>query len=238
MKRYLFNQPAGLGDILLIMAIAQKWHEEGHTIVWPIDPVYGDYSSNFPEVRFIPQNLFFAYDYYDQKHFIFEDDNYKSFPFRWADFILRGKSNEATVMSDKYKLVDLSLDMWRTYKITRNSSKENELYNLLGLKENDEYNFINENQTRLYQKTKIEVNNGLQNVYMREVSGYNIIDWLKVIYNAKTIHTVSTSIVLLIERLDDIPAVEQHIYGRIWDAHRKDPHEFTRYLFNKNYILH
>ena len=238
MKKYLFNQPAGLGDILLIMAIAQKWHQEGHTIVWPIDPIYGDYSGNFPEVKFVPENLFFMYSYYDSKHFIFEDDEYRSFPFRWADFMLHGRSNEATCMKDKYAIVDLPFEMWRTYKITRNFTKEDELFRSLGLKENEEFNFINENQTRLYQKTKIKVDNGLKNVYMEPIPGYNIMDWLKVLYKAKTIHTVSTSIVMLIDRLEDIPAVEHHIYSRIWDAHREDPHEFTRYLFKKNYTFH
>jgi hypothetical protein len=238
MKKYLFNQPAGLGDILLLMAIAQKWKNEGHAIIWPIDPVYGDIGYSFPEIKFLPQHLFFLYNYYDAKHFIFEDDEYKSFPFRWADFILNGKSNEATCMKDKYTIVDLPFEMWRTYKISRNFEKETELYKLLKIEENEEFNFINENQTRLYQKTKIEVNNGLRNVYMNAIPGYNMFDWMKIIYKAKTIHTVSTALVLLIERLEDIPAIEQHIYPRIWDAHRKDPYEFTRYFLQKNYIFH
>ena len=92
MKKYFFNQPAGLGDIMFIMAIAQKWNAEGHKIVWPTAVHFHKHQKNFPEVKFIPENLFFNYPYYDNKHFIYEDDEYKSFPFRWADVIIHGKS--------------------------------------------------------------------------------------------------------------------------------------------------
>jgi len=236
MKKYLFNQPAGLGDILFLMAIAQKWHEEGYVIVWPTAVHFHEHQKNFPEVKFIPQEKFFFYDHYDSKHFIYEDDQYKSFPFRWADVILNnGKSNVQTCMRDKYTLVDLPMNMWRTFKITRDYEKEDKLFKSLGLLENEEFNLINENQTRIFQKTKIEVKNSLKNVYMnRDDEQYNMLDWLKVIYKAKTIHTVATSTLVLIDRLDDLPALEKHIYKRIWDT----DHSWYNYYLQQQYIFH
>jgi len=236
MKKYLFNQPAGLGDIMFIMAIAQKYHEEGHTIIWPTAVHYHNHQKNFPEVKFIPQDQFFFYNHYDEKHFIYEDDKYKSFPFRWADVMLNnGKSVLSTCMRDKYTIVDLPMEMWRTFKITRDYEKEDQLYKSLGLDENEEFNVINENQTRIFQKTIINVDNGLKNIYMNmNDPQYNMLDWLKVIYKAKTIHTVATSTLVLLDRLDDLPATEKHIYKRIWDT----DHSSYDYYLNQNYIFH
>jgi len=236
MKKYLFNQPAGLGDIMFIMAIAQKYYEEGNVIHWPIDPCYGDYSYNFPEVKFIPQDKFFLYNFYDSKHFIFEDDNYISIPFRWADVIIHGKSVEKTQMFDKYILLGMDPEIWRNIKIVRNIDKENELYKLIGLKEDEEFNLINENQTRIYQKTKIEINNGIRNVYMNAIPGYNMLDWLKIIYKATNIYTVATSILILMDKIiDDLQTKEIHIYKRIWNT----PHsEYNYYMKKEKYIWH
>jgi len=234
MKKYLFNQPAGLGDIMFIMTIAQKFHEEGHDIIWPTAANYIEHQKNFPEVKFIQDSNFFMYNYYDSKHFIYEDDEYKVFPFRWADVILSGgKTILETQMIDKYNLINLPWEMWRTFKITRDYKKEDELFNLLGLSDNKEFNLINENQTRIYQKTKIEVYNGLQNVYMNLIPGYNMLDWLKVIYKAKTIHSVATSLTILLEKLEDLNT-EMHVYKRIWQT----PHSMYSYYMNKEYIYH
>jgi len=234
--KYLFNQPAGLGDIFFLMAIAQRWQKEGHTIVWPIDPVYGDYSYNFPGIKFIPQDKFFAYNHYDSKHYIFEDDKYKSFPFRWADVILHGKSVTNTQMFDKYRLINEDPEMWRDLVITRNYKKEDELYSLLKLGEDEKFNLINENQTRINQKTKIILDNGLRNIYMNTIEGYNMLDWLKVIYKATNIHTVATSILILLDKIvDDLPTEEIHVYLRIW----KNPHSDHNYYMKKEkYIWH
>ncbi len=234
--KYLFNQPAGLGDIFFLMAIAQKWHKKGHTIDWPIDPVYGDYSHNFPEVNFIPQNEFLDYRHYDSKRFIFEDTRYISIPFRWADVIIHGKSVTNTQMFDKYHLVDLDPEMWRDIVIVRNHDKEDELFKLLEIGEDEEFNLINENQTRINQKTPITVDNGLRNVYMNTIDGYNMLDWLKVMYKATNIHTVATSILILMDKIiDELPAKEKHIYLRIW----KNPHSDHNYYMKRDkYIWH
>jgi len=236
MKKYLFNQPAGFGDILLIMSIAEKYAKEGHTIIWPTAVHYHNHQKNFPYVKFWPQEKFGLYDAYDSKRDgIYEDNTYKVFPFRWADVIFNnGRSNLKTCMWDKYKLVDLPWEDWRNFTIVRDYEKEDELFKELGLKEGDEYNVINENQTRIFQKTEIKVDNGLRNIYMNLDPKYNMLDWLKVWYNATTIHTVATASLVLIDKLDDLQPKERHIYKRIWD----NDHSSYDYYMNKEYIWH
>lgn len=235
MKTYLFNQPAGLGDILFVMAVAQKYYDEGNKIIWPTSFHYHLYQKNFPEVKFIPKENFGLYDVYDAKRQIFEDSSYIVLPIRWADVILHnGQSNPPTCMRDKYALLGFPMDMWRTYRITRDHEMEDKLFKSLGLVEDEEFNVINENQTGIFQKTKIQVDNGLKNIYMnRDDPQYNMLDWLKVIYKAKTIHTVATSLLNLIDPLEDIPG-EKHIYKRIWD----NDHKWYDYYLKQNYIFH
>jgi len=219
--KILFNQPAGLGDIIFIMAIAQKYISEGHKIIWPTAAHYINIAKNFPSINFIQQEQFFLYDFYDQKRDIYEDDNYTCIPFRWADLKYNNsQSNLWTCMEDKYRLVGLESSIWPNFSITRDHDTELKVFNELGLSEGEEYNFINENQTRLFQKTKIEVNNGLRNVYMTSDTKYNIFDWSMVIEKAKTVHTVSTSMVFVIDLLQTLG--ELSIYKRIWDKEHQN----------------
>jgi hypothetical protein len=235
MKKYLFNQPAGLGDILFTMAVAQKYNDEGYTIIWPTSFHYHLHQKNFPEVKFIPKDHFGLYNLYDAKREICEDSSYRIFPIRWADVIIHGKSNPATCMKDKYDFLGFPMDIWRTFRITRDHEMEDKLFGSLGLLENEEFNLINENQTGIFQKTKIEVNNGLRNVYMNhDDPQYNMLDWLKVMYKAKTIHTVATSTLVLLDSLTDLPAEEKHIYKRIWDT----DHSWYDYYLGQTYIFH
>ncbi len=49
---------------------------------------------------------------------------------------------------------------------------------------------------------------------MRQIPGYTMLDWAKVIINAKEIHTVETSVVYMFEALP-LKAKEIHIYPRV-----------------------
>lgn len=221
-ERIIFNQPAGLGDMLFIMAIAEKYISEGHKILWPTAAHYINITKNFPDIKFIQQESFFLYNFYDQKRDIFEDDNYTCIPFRWADLKYNnGQSNLWTCMEDKYRLVNLESSMWPNFKIKRDYETELKVFKELGLEDGEEYNFINENQTRIFQKTKIEVNNGLKNIYMTSDVKYNLFDWCTVMEKAKTIHTVSTSVVFLVDLLKDTTS-DINIYKRIWDKEHQN----------------
>ena len=93
--------------------------------------------------------------------------------------------NSCAVMQSKYDLINLDWNQWSEgFKFTRNIDKENDLYyNVLGLKDNSEYVFVNK-----YANT--------------ENRKYGPFDFLKIIENAKEIHTVHTSINYLIELLN------------------------------------
>ena len=99
-----------------------------------------------------------------------------------------------------YKIVDknsqqvvFKLNKWQRILY----DKENELYSLL-IKEPD-YVLINTKWSD--GNTPINITKKSQVVYMDKIDGFTMLDWAKIIENAKEIHTVSTSNLFMIETL-------------------------------------
>jgi len=199
-KVALIRQPAGLGDILFGQKIAHKIMDIGYDVIWPVFPVFswiGDYIKTgvqFPNVV----NDFHCKNIYDIKKLIKTDE------FIYLPLDTAGKwFKEDSVMECKYKMAGLKSDDWADYlHITRNIEKENELfYNVLGLKDNEEYIFVNKNYNThplmicKYIPEKFES----KVIEMGVKDGYSLFDWYKVLENAKEIHTVETSLNYLIE---------------------------------------
>ena len=133
-----------------------------------------------------------------------------------------------------------NVNLWRNVEIIRDYKKEDELFKYLELSKNEEYNLINRNHRPRVRNDgqPIKVDNGFRNVNMNIIEGYSLIDWIGVMVNAKSIHTVATSILFVMEVIDEMPE-DIHIYKRcnekansLWD------HTDYAYLFNKDYIYH
>lgn len=153
-----------------------------------------------------------------------------------------GHSNEimkvpySQVMSSKYAMYGLDFNTWRNTMYERDLNREEKLYtDELGLKYGEKYNLIN-NRFRSDDSgiVNIEINNGFKNIYMQNIKGYSLFDWSYVIENATEIHTVSTSILFVLELLE-LKASEVHLYAR-----KPDEKDFKNvdYIFTKNYKLH
>ncbi len=108
-------------------------------------------------------------------------------------------------MKSKYDFVKIDWKDWSKYfNYTRDLTKEQQLYDLLGLQPLQRYNFVNANfaSPPLSQKTsKINLNTDLKTVTMDYIKGYSVFDWSLVIENAENIVTVETCLNFLIEKL-------------------------------------
>jgi hypothetical protein len=88
--------------------------------------------------------------------------------------------------------------------LKRNLEKESKLIEFLKLEDNEPFNLINRNfGTPPNFKTNDHINplNGLKNIYMDILPGFNIFDWIRVIENAREIHTMETSLYYILEKL-------------------------------------
>lgn len=196
-KNLIINQFAGLGDILFIIPICKHFYDEGYNILFPVNKEFLNLKENFKFINFVDKTSL-NIDYSNRN--IVETDEYKILPIRFANDLSNGDTTKC--MSDKYRYVDLPLDMWYTLSWERNLEKENKLfYDVLKLEDGEKYNFINTSFS-MTQNISINVENGLKNVNMLILDEYNILDWYKVIQNASTIHTVGTSLLFVLEVID------------------------------------
>jgi hypothetical protein len=199
MDKVTILQPAGLGDILFCQKIAYKLIEYGYDVYWPMH----------------------KYSWVSQ--YIKKDNLTWSNPIGRSEFLVLQNSIESNhpydIMTCKYDMIGKTLNHfnmdlhsidysdWVDFlRIKRNEEKENRLfYEVLGLKENEKYVFINRmygvNQYNSEVGKKI-INKGLRHVELNFINGYTLFDWCRVLENASEIHTVDTSINYVIETLN------------------------------------
>jgi hypothetical protein len=132
-------------------------------------------------------------------------------------------------MLDKYRMLGLPEDMWKTLKWERNLEKENKLYNLLVKDEN--YILINSKWSD--GNVSIETDSTFQRINMDILDGFTLFDWAKIIENASEIHTVATSNLFLLETLN-LKADKVHIYPR---KPRENNFDGISEFVNKNFKL-
>ena len=194
-KNIVINQFMGLGDILFSIPIAEYFFNLGYNITWPINNEFLNIKKNFNYINFIDKNsLNINYESID----IVENENFLIIPLRFSNNLLNN-GDPSTCMSDKYKYIDLDINMWKNLKWERDKPTENKLYyDILGLKDDEEYNLVNETYN-MDKKISIDINNGLKTIQFKIIENFNILDWYKVIENATNIYTVGTSLIFLIE---------------------------------------
>lgn len=233
MKVALILQAFGLGDQIFAQAIAHHFLSQGYHVIWPVKPNYVEALQRaYPKVCFISDEAV-KREYFDIKEKI-EIDGMLIVPIRWSDSYMKKPYKE--VMRAKFDMYDLDWKEWKEYAMwRRDSDKELQLFKHLGLHPERKFNLINKKFAANGQKEmEINVMNGHPNIEMIEIPGYSLFDWARVIQSAITIHTVSTSILYMLELLD-LSAKEVHLYPR---KPIENDFSFVEYLFTKDYKLH
>lgn len=216
MSKIIINQPAMLGDLLFIEPIIRNLLQKDHEVIWPIKDQYfwlGQYIKHHG-LKIVKQSEY-KMDYEDAEI----REGY--LPLRFATPIFRNQEDKHSgiyhehFMLDKYRLMGLPLDMWRTLTWERNYEKESDLFDHLALNEDEPYTLVNcfmkdcfEQQLEM--KNTIHANRVIE---LRPVPGFTMLDWAKVICHATEIHTVETALIYIIEVLP-ITAKEIHMYAR------------------------
>lgn len=219
----IINQFFGLGDILFIIPLVRKWQANGDKVLFPICKEYLSIQRQFPDIKFVDKHsLHINYDC----RIRFQWKEWWVEPLRWADL---HKPPPANCMRAKYDMYGEDFMMWRSLYWQRDKEREAAL-----MPPHAEYNLISNRFGGLEQgqfTVPIKVDNGLPNVYLRYVEGYNLLDWASVIENATHIHTVGSSINYMMEVLelkDPCPT----LYKR---RPRENHYKFFDYLLKKEY---
>ncbi len=201
----------GIGDIIfeqtLVLALAQ-----GGDVLWPVLPDFVEgLTRAYPAITFISVDAL-PLNYERREEYTI--GNLRVLPLRFADSILDVPYSEN--MKSKYKLYGMDWHDWKRDAMwQRDYAREQELWDQLGLKDGTPYNFINTNYGSgvPFQIEEPALDNDYAVVRMQIIEGFSLFDWALVIERAATVHTVSTSIIYLLELLD-LAAPEVHLYAR------------------------
>jgi hypothetical protein len=190
-NQVIINQPAGLGDIFFCQKIAETLIFNDYEVYWPVKSSIswvGDYLTNSKPVHYCGENKFTQ----------LED----------AYIITLDGAQDIVghpIMTAKYRLVDIDWTDWLDFfNFKRNQQKEDELYyNVLGLKDGDEYTFINKyyGTPPDYLAYDVEINPEERIINLEMLDNFTIFDWCKVIENASKISIIDTSLNYIIEKL-------------------------------------
>jgi hypothetical protein len=200
MKPCIIKQSAGIGDVFFCQKIAKVMLSKGYQVIWPLRPDItwiGDYIEDiyFPSL----DEDFPGKDIYHQFGGYVIEENVAFISLATADLT----HNDGKIMSSKYSMLDIDYSDWQEYfKFIRNLDKENDLYyNVLGLKDDTEFVFINNLYNTDIRDSKLISPNqfDLPVIELRLIDGFTLFDWCKVLEKAKEIYTIPTSICFIIE---------------------------------------
>lgn len=228
-KVCLIYQPLGLGDILWVQRIVDTIISDGYVVYYPVGNVYYDIVSSYIK----KENLIWVKEtdefplkqYYGQLNF-HQTENELYVPLSYADRYIPN----ASVMISKYYFLSIPIGDYRKhFSIERNYERENTLVKTYNLSE--DYIIINNAFGTEVQERNIKVQTNLKvhrmNIQQDQENGFHIFDWITALENAKEIHTVETSLALLVDKYCHNNQI--HLYEK-----RK---EFEENTFYKNINL-
>ena len=206
MKPCIIKQQAGVGDVFFLQKIAHMYRHSGHEIIWPLrDNIFwiSEYISDITwyklsEWMMDSRSKIFNYaGFADNEEFVYIDCSTADRTFN---------TDPTRIMSAKFGLVGFDHKDWGNYfKFNRKKDKEDELYyDVLGLKDDSEYSYVND-----IVHTDIRKTGRLSNIEYeypvvdnRIVEGFTLFDWSKVLMNAKEIHTIPTAVCFIVDVID------------------------------------
>lgn len=215
-------QPHGLGDVIFCQHLVRQICDG--PIIWPVLPKFLEgLKKAYPDIHWIPTGIISRH-YENIKRDCVMDGN-RIIPIRFADQIQ--KVPYRFCMRSKYDMYNLDWKTWTEAKLNIPDS------NLLFPK----YPFclVNRNFTSDKGKqARFQIETDLPIVEMQELEGYSLFDWIPIIQAATEIHTVSTSIIYLLELLELI-AEKVHIYLRRPDENNHQNYDYI--LRRHHYVL-
>jgi hypothetical protein len=201
-------QPQGVGDIIFIQKIVHDYKQKGYKIIFPLFEYY-EWLKPYLAQDLVEFPLM-SNDRKIMEPFWASDRFYYLMGSTWAlfrkpvisvDFVYLSCGpatlDNDEMMTSKYKVSDADWDGWQDYvKLNRNIEKEHQLfYEVLGLKDGDEYTLICESCS----SHRIDIPPVGNSVYMKAVTGYTLFDWIMVIERCSRIITIDTSVPILAE---------------------------------------
>lgn len=208
MKTCFIYQPQGTGDIIFIQKIIHHYKSLGYKIVFPLYPYFiwlKEYlAQDLVEFPMLGADRTIQEPFENSDRFFYlMGSTYALFrkPVYAVDFVYLScgpaTMEREEMMTAKYSVAEVSYDNWQNYvNIKRDYEKENRLfYEVLGLRDGVEYTLINESSS----SEKLDIAPVGNSVYMKQIEGYTVFDWITVIEKCSRLITIDTSVPIIAE---------------------------------------
>jgi len=231
-KICIIRQPAGLGDILFSQKIVSKIKEKYNLeILWPISDHYSSLKEDIvSSAKFCSINDDFPFKSLFHNRNIIDNNEVLYIPLQDADQYYPG----LCMMDSKYKFVGLNYNDWQMYiNLKRNYDKENKLKEILKIKKDEKYVVLNRNYGSLSAPATCsylkQFSSKHKIIEVNPIEGFSLFNWCTIFENALEIHSVDTSIMYIIEKLN--VAAKLFCYSRYIPPSFHD----VTHLFKKNW---
>lgn len=206
MKRLGIIQPGKIGDIIVCLPIARYYSNKGYKVFWPVDKnIISNFVGYCDYVEFIP--IDFHCDIARQvclkqcwcNHLL---DLSFTLPGSWDNFNTKYyKENESTIKFDqlKYEIADIPFEEKWNLQITRNESKEKELFLQLNPTK-EEYVVVQWRGSDYFKQIKIQDIDNIKQIEVQPITN-SVFDWIYVLEKAKGFVLVDSSVANLVEQL-------------------------------------
>ena len=194
-------QPGRIGDIIIALPIAKWYYDRGYNIVWPVVSEYLSLFNNVPYVEVIDIG-----DGIDKSY----ERSITKLKYEGITEILDlgigfGRNEKEWIESKlpfdqwKYKEAKIPFEERFNLQITRNYEKELQLFNELGL-QNEEGQYVFSHS--ISSKGKVDL--GVEDfcIEFKIMNNYNIWDWIRVIEKAKWIYCCDSCFAHLVNELN------------------------------------
>lgn len=210
-KTAYMQQYFGIGDVIFSMQIARNLQKQGYKIFWPVLPDYVEQLNRaYPDITFM--DIWLTQPKFMENRELVARGSTYYVPLRFTYDLMKVPFKDC--MRSKYDFMHMDWETWRQAEYVRDEVKEKSLLAELGITPGESYTLVN----RMFRsdnkgKAAFEQPTTGKIIEMTIRPNFSLFDWSIVIENATEIHTVSTSIVYILEMLE-LKAEKVYIYIR------------------------
>lgn len=246
-KLAFVKQPAGLGDIIFGMKIANRLLERAEEVIWPVVPEFEWLNKvlirnsriKYPnkDTDYEHRDVFENMCYRNlTEPMLFPESDALYIPLQDAD---RGGYDPRSVMYSKYAMMGIRYHDWASYfeyapNYTNQARLVDEIYEEHFLEDGSPFILVNRHfgsPPNMSVCEHIKIDTDLPVVEMSPREGYTMFDWAWVLERATQIHTAETSLAYLIEKLN---CRGLNMYSK----HNPPNYQHVRNLFKAPWVWH
>jgi hypothetical protein len=219
-KNCLIFQPIGLGDIIWVQPIVNKYIEDGYTVYYPVNDFYFELVKEYIKTDgliWVRESDDFPMRKYLGHELAAKEGEDIYIPLTYSDCYAR-----TGPMIAKYFYTNTPAGDWRKgFEIKRKLDKEKELIDKYEL--HGDYiivnNYYHQPPNSNYKEIVIESDVPIKRMSYTEdkSNGFTLFDWISALENAKQVHTVGTSVSYLVDKYcidNEIYCYERRMQGQ------------------------